>query len=124
MYWQVTLPEHRESSPGPRWLPEKWTPEPRKQPEPEAAPTADARSVSLEIGYLAMTESILRMLTRYPDLPGKLASVIALQPGQSRQDHFNTLMEAVSQQGRYYEGLGLAIDEALQPFRKGGSWYQ
>ena len=122
MYWQVTLLDGREGGPQPRWLPEKWTPAPRKQAAPLDANSSDAHSLSLETGIIAMTEAILRLIARYPGLVDKVAHAIALQPGQTRLDHFNTMMEAISQQARYHHGLGLAIDEALEPFDRGGSW--
>ncbi len=106
-----------QSFPAAQWLPEKWTPAPRKQPAPPDAKPADTRSVTeSDQAFIAMTEAMIRLIARYPGLVDKVAQAIELHPGQSRENHFNTMMEAISRSAPFYPGLGLAIVAALEPF--------
>lgn len=117
MHWQVELlPSGQPAA----WLAKEYLPEGRKTQAPPDANTSDTRSVSEDAGIIAMTEAILRLISQYPGLVDKVAHTIALQPGQSRDSHFNTMMEAVSRSAPFYPGLGLAIDAALEPFSGGG----
>ena len=114
MYWQMSDPIHESGTATRFWLPKGAVPEAALRRQPQAAPQDDARSVH---PLVAVTEAILRMMARFPGLTDKVASAIPFLPGQSRHDHFNTLMEAISCQGRFHPGLGLAISETLQLFR-------
>lgn len=63
-----------------------------------------------------MTQAALRVVSRYPGLHEKVADVLILQPGQSRRDHFKTLIRALLKQTGEYRGLGHALAEAIAPF--------
>lgn len=124
MYWQVVLAAESPGSPTARWLPEKWTPEPRKQPPPPGANASDTRSVftSQDQIYVAMTEAILRLIVRYPGLMDQIAGAFALEPGQPRKQHFDRIMEVLSASAPRYPGLGKAITATLEPFAKDPIW--
>lgn len=115
MYWTMThLPPAPAAEPR-RWIAKHLLPENFKHRATPAAPEADTTSVPALIG---MTEAILRLITQYPGLVEKVAHTIPLKPGQSRQDHFDTMMEAISNQARFHTGLGVAIADTLEPFYK------
>ena len=115
MYWRMTHHPAEPVSEPHRWIAKHLLPENFKHRATPAAPEADTASVPAIIG---MTEAILRLITQYPGLVEKVAHTIPLKPGQSRQDHFDTMMEAISNQARFHTGLGVAIADTLEPFYK------
>lgn len=124
MYWKVDLAPEPQSSDAAQWLPGQWTPEPRREPAPPDANTADTGSASEDAEAIAlaisMIEAMLRLIARYPGLVEKVAHAIPLRPGQSYLDNFNTLMGAISDQARFHSGLGVAISDTLKPFQEFG----
>lgn len=115
MYWRMTHHPAEPASQPRRWIAKHLLPEHFEYPATPAAHQDDTRSVS---PLIAMTEAILRLITQYPGLVDKVKDTIPLKPGQSRQDHFDTMMEAISNQARFHEGLGVAIGDTLEPFFK------
>lgn len=113
MYWQMTHDPAEPAAEPRRWIAKHLLPEHLQQRVTPAARHEDTQSVPQLVG---MTEGILRLITQYPGLVDKVAHTIPLKPGQSRQDHFDTMMEAISNQARFHEGLGVAIADTLEPF--------
>ncbi len=115
MYWQMT---HEPAAPDTgthRWIAKHLLPEHFERRETRTAAQEDTRSV---LPHVAMTEAMLRLIIQYPGLVEKVKHTIPWTPGQSREVHFDTMMEAISNQARFHPGLGVAIADALEPFYK------
>ncbi len=77
-----------------------------------------------DLVFIEMTEAILRMIVNYPGVTEECADAIRMKPGQSRQQHFDQMMAALTARAPYHQGMGKAIADTLSPFVAPGAPWQ
>ena len=122
MNWKINPPGTTPQEPG--WLPSDRIPKPRAVPKRITPAGAKRKSAytSREQIHVAMSEAVLRALILHPAAIAGTAHAIQLRPRQTREAHFEMMMDAISGAAPNYPGLGEAIAAALEPFAKDPIW--